>query len=286
MRAHAILLVLLSTLAAACSPPAARTFTLQGQIMTIEPDRLHAVIDHQEIKGFMMAMTMTYKMKDAKILEGIEPGDLIDGTLVIVDKDASITAAKKTGHKPIAQAGEVPAASSGFELTKVGAAIPDAAFVDQDGRKRSFSSFKGSVVAITFIYTKCPLPTFCPLMDRHFASIQQTIKSDPSLKTVHLVSVSFDPLTDTPPVLKAHARELKADPARWTFLTGDRDEVDQFGAHFGLSVTRAQDDPKDIAHTLRTAIVDADGKLVKIYTGNEWTPAQLLEDLRPVVHAN
>src|SRR5205814_41607 len=138
---------------------------------------------------------------------------------------------------------------------------------------------------IPFIYTSCHFPTFCPLMDRHFASIQQTIKTDPSLKKVHLLSVSFDPLTDTPPVLKAHARELKADPARWTFLTGDRDDIDRFASRFGVSISRELNNPKDITHTLRTAIVDADGKLVKVYIGNEWTPAQLLEDLKPVARA-
>jgi protein SCO1/2 len=273
-------------LAAACSSaPAERTFTMQGQILTIEPDRLHAVIDHEEIKGFMMAMTMTYKMKDARVLDGIEAGDLITATLTVVSNDAYITAVMKTGHKDLPKAAEAPPAASGFELLKTGADVPDAAFVDQDGKKRAFSSFRGSPVAITFIYTSCPLPTFCPLMDRHFAAVQDAIRSDAALKKVQLVSVSFDPITDTPAVLKAHARALKADPARWTFLTGDRDAIDQFAARFGVSVTRAQDDPKDIAHTLRTAIIDANGKLVKVYTGNEWTPAQLLEDLKPVAHA-
>ena len=95
-------------------------------------------------------------------------------------------------------------------------------------------------MVVTFIYTRCPLPTFCPLMDRHFATIQTAIKGDPALKNVRLVSVSFDPATDTPPVLKKHAAELNADPARWTFLTGDRDDIDRFAARFGVSVARAR----------------------------------------------
>jgi protein SCO1/2 len=96
------------------------------------------------------------------------------------------------------------------------------------------------------------------------------------------VTVSFDPVTDTPPVLKAHARRLEADLKRWTFLTGDRDEIDQFAARFGVSVTRALNDPRDITHNLRTGIVDANGRLVKVYTGNEWSPDQVLEDLKTV----
>jgi protein SCO1/2 len=87
---------------------------------------------------------------------------------------------------------------------------------------------------------------------------------------------------DTPPVLKKHARELKADPKRWTFLTGDRDDIDRFAARFGLSVSRALNDERDITHNLRTAIVDADGKLAKVYVGNDWTPDQVLKDLAEV----
>jgi cytochrome oxidase Cu insertion factor (SCO1/SenC/PrrC family) len=105
-----------------------------------------------------------------------------------------------------------PPASSGFELLRPGEAIPDGKFVDQDGKARRFGAFKGSPVVMTFIYTKCPLPTFCPLMDRHFATLQKTLKADPALKDVKLVTVSFDPATDTPPVLKKHAKEPRRRP--------------------------------------------------------------------------
>jgi protein SCO1/2 len=141
-------------------------------------------------------------------------------------------------------------------------------------------------VVLTFIYTRCPMPTFCPLMDRHFKTIQTKLKDDQALNGhVHLVSVSFDPTTDTPAVLKKHAATLSADPTTWTFLTGDRDETDRFAARFGVSVMRAANDPQDITHTLRTAIIDARGRLVKVYTGNDWTPEQILADLEPVVRA-
>jgi protein SCO1/2 len=133
---------------------------------------------------------------------------------------------------------------------------------------------------MTFIYTRCPLPTFCPLMDRHFAALQKTLKADPALKNVKLVTISFDPTTDTPAVLKKHAKSLDADLARWTFLTGDRDDVDQFAARFGVSVSRALNDARDITHNLRTAVIGADGKLVKVYTGNDWSPEQVLADLK------
>jgi protein SCO1/2 len=103
---------------------------------------------------------------------------------------------------------------------------------------------------------------------------------------VHLVTVSFDPDTDTPPVLKKHARELKADLRRWTFLTGKRDDIDQFAARFGVSVSRAPNDARDITHNLRTAIISSEGTLVKVYTGNEWTPDEILMDLKPTANAD
>jgi protein SCO1/2 len=119
-------------------------------------------------------------------------------------------------------------------------------------------------------------------MDRHFVAIQNKIKAEPTLRNVHLVSVSFDPLADTPAVLKKHAATLGADPKYWTFLTGQRDEIDKFAARFGVAITREMNDPLDITHNLRTAIVDPKGALVKAYTGNEWTPDQVLADLRHV----
>jgi protein SCO1/2 len=100
------------------------------------------------------------------------------------------------------------------------------------------------------------------------------------MSNVRLVSVSFDPATDTPPVLKRHAKELGADSRIWTFLTGDRDAIDQFAARFGVSVARALDDQRDITHNLRTAIIGADGKVVKIYTGNEWTPQEVVDEVK------
>ena len=285
MRAQIVfwLLLFLAGGAACSSATDQRTFTLQGQVLSLEPAKKLVTVKHGEIKGFMPAMTVPYDVKDEKVLDGLAPGDLIDATLVVVSNGAYLSAIKKVGQAPIEKPPAetaAPSASSGFELLRVGEAVPDAAFVDQDGKTLRFSAFKGSTVVMTFIYTRCPLPTFCPLMDRHFAAVQKALTSDPSMKGVHLVTVSFDPVSDTPPVLKQHAKELHADLTRWTFLTGNRDDIDQFAARFGVSVSRAMNDPQDITHNLRTALVRADGTLAKVYVGNEWTPEQILTDLR------
>ena len=282
MRSLVVFLFAVMVLAVACTTSSdERHFTMQGQIVSLASDHHEATIKHEEINGLMPAMTMPYKVREPKLLDGLTAGDLIVAKLVIIPNDAYLTEVTKVGRAPLEKPAEdAPAASSGFELLTAGERVPNAAFVDQDGKKRDFASFKGQTVVLTFIYTRCPMPTFCPLMDRHFASMQKPLKSEPALAKVHLVTVSFDPVTDTPPVLKEHAKAVNADLTRWTFLTGDRDEVDQFAARFGVSVGRALNDPRDITHNLRTAIVDADGKLVKVYTGNDWTPDQILADLR------
>jgi protein SCO1/2 len=276
-------LLLVAALASSCARRSDdHRYTLHGQVVSLDRSHKMVTLKHDDIKGFMPAMTMPYEVQEVKALDGLRPGDLIDATLVVFSNGAYLTGIEQVGaatlEAPPAEA--VPSASSGFELLKPGEAVPDSPFVDQDGRKRRFSDFKGSPVVITFIYTKCPLPTFCPLMDRHFAAMQKPLKADPALKSVHLVTVSFDPVTDTPRVLKAHAKELDADLSRWTFLTGDRDEIDRFSARFGVSVARALNDPRDITHNLRTAIVDPDGKLAKVYTGNEWKPDEILDGIR------
>jgi protein SCO1/2 len=267
----------LAAAAAGCSGlSGGREYTLQGQILSVAADHTEATIKHEDIKGFMPGMTMPYKVRDARQLADLKAGDLITSTLVVVSNDAYLKDVKKVGEAPLE---ETPSASSGFELLKKGGPVPNAAFIDQDGKERDLASFRGSIVVVTFIYTSCPMPTFCPLMDRHFATIQSRLKIDRSLAHVHLISVSFDPLTDTPAVLKKHATELGADPKYWTFLTGDRDAIDQFAMRFGVSVSRDMKDPLNITHNLRTAIIDAGGAFVKAYTGNEWTPEQVLADL-------
>jgi protein SCO1/2 len=284
MRARLVCALGLSLAAIACGAPSSeRRFTLQGQVQSIDAASRQMVVKHEEIKGFMPAMTMPYDVEDAGALAGLAPGDLITSTLVVFSNGAHLTGVRKVGTAPLEAPppeAPMPAASSGFELLKPGEAVPNGSFRDQDGRRRSFAGFRGAPVVMTFIYTRCPLPTFCPLMDRHFAALQKILKDDPALAAVHLVTVSFDPAADTPPVLKQHAKQLNADARRWTFLTGDRDEVDRFAARFGVSVARATNDPRDITHNLRTVVVDAAGTLAKVYTGNDWTPEQVVADLK------
>lgn len=285
-----VLGTLISTAACGSGGPPRREYQLKGQILSIAPSGTEAQIKHDEIKGFMAAMTMTYKVREKQQYSGLTPGDMISATLVVVENEAYLKDVTKTGTAPLdkpqsSTAAPAPSAASGFELLKLGELAPNVRFLDEDGRAKDLASYKGQPVVLTFIYTRCPLPNFCPLMDRNFVALQKSLKESAGPK-VRLLSVSFDPTTDTPPVLKKHAKDLGADPALWTFATGDRDEIDQFAMRFGVTVVREMNDPRDITHTLRTALLDSTGKLVKTYVGNEWKPEQVLEDLRALPPAD
>jgi protein SCO1/2 len=272
-----LLTVALGLAAAACGRQAeTRQYELQGQVLAIQPERNEILIKHDDIKGFMPAMTMPFKVRDAAMLTGREPGDLITATLEVGDVDAHLSAITKTGHAPLETP---PAVSDAPRILLPGENVADALLVNQDGKPMPFSSYRGHRTALTFIYTRCPLPEFCPLMDRHFAAIQKTIASTPSLGDVRLLTITFDPEFDTPAILLAHARRRNANPAVWSFATGEPKEVARFASQFGVYVERNPQSSADITHNLITALVDGDGRLVKRHTGNDWTPAELVADL-------
>jgi protein SCO1 len=252
-----------------------RQFELQGQILAVRPERNEVVIKHQDIKGFMPGMTMPFTVKDAALLTDKQRGDLVTATLVVGQTQAYLTTLKTTGHADVSE----PAPPSPPDVLTAGQPVKDAQLVDQDGKSRPFSSFKGHRLAVTFIYTRCPLPEFCPLMDKHFASVQTTIASIPSLSDVRLLTVTLDPEFDRPAILKAYAGRRGANPAVWTFLTGDPAEVNKFATQFGLYVEHNPQNAIDITHNLRTAVIDPDGRLVTVHSGNSWTPAELVADL-------
>ena len=277
LRMVSLALVLIALLAACNREPPARQYELQGQILGIDPARNEVLIRHGTIVGFMPAMTMPFTVKDGGLLSGKEPGDLVTATLVVSDVNAHLSSLTRTGHAPI----EGPAAASNTpHILLPGEPVEDARLVDQQGKPRPFSAFKGHRVAITFIYTRCPLPEFCPLMDRHFAAIQKTLAGKPDLRDVRLVSATMDPEFDTPAVLRGHAERLKADPDVWTFLTGKPEEASKFALQFGIFTERDLGTGANLTHNLRTAIVGADGRLVKAHSGNDWTPADLVADLK------
>lgn len=273
-------LVLMTTLALGCAPrePQARRFEMRGQILAIRSES-EVLVKHEDIKGFMPAMTMPYKVRDPELLRGKVAGDLVTGTLAVSDTDAWLTRLEKIGTAPIPDDVPTPSPAAQVALLRPGDTPPDTTLTDEAGGALSLAGWRGSAAAITFIYTRCPLPQYCPLMDRRFADVQRTVKSDGTLSgRAHLLSVSFDPDADTPDVLRAHAMKLGADPAIWHFATAPRDVVDAFAAAFGVNVIREAD--ATITHNLRTAVIDAQGRVLSVYDGTAWTPDHIVADLR------
>ncbi|HEX4914604.1 MAG TPA: SCO family protein [Vicinamibacterales bacterium] len=266
---------------AGCSrQPDARTYELTGQILVVKPETNEVLVKHEDIPGFMPAMTMPYVVKDPQLLAGRAAGDLITATLKVEPDLAHLTRITKTGSAPLPDDARttIPAAA-GVELLKPGDTVPDTPLIDQDGRTIALPDFAGSATALTFIYTRCPLPQYCPLMDRRFAEVQELAAKDASLTgKVRLLSVSFDPKFDRAAVLRQHAATLRANPAVWTFATAEEAVVDRFAARFGVNVIRESNDT--ITHNLRTAVIAPSGRITALLDSNAWTAADLVRELQ------
>src|SRR6185503_3128177 len=270
--------LVLAAAASACGGggPAPREFEIVGQIQAVVPEKGEVTIKHQDIKGFMPGMTMPFKAA-AGVLEGRQAGDLVTGTLVVGEVDVHISKLTVTGHRELDPTTVLP--SDGSAIIQPGDPVKDAALIDQDGKTRRLSDWRGHRLALTFVYTRCPLPEFCPLMNQHFRTVQGAIARTPALADVRLLSVTLDPAYDTPAVLKPFAAGAGADPTRWTFLTAEPKEAAAFMEQFGILVERDPSNEVQITHNLRTAVIGADGRLKTVHTGNRWLPDELVADL-------
>ncbi len=276
MRRVGAILLVLGAIGACRQAPPVRQFALVGQVVAVTPERNEITIKHEDIPNFMPGMTMPFKVRDAAVIRDRVPGDLVTATLVVGEVEAYLSTLNKTGFAEVTEPPPAPVA----EGVKPGDTVADAAFLDQDGTARRLADWRGHRVALTFSYTRCPLPEFCPLMDRHFVAVQRAMAQAASFADVRLLTITMDPAFDTPAVLKAHASRLKADPAVWSFLTPREDGAAAFFEQFGLLVERDGSGGADITHNLRTVVLDANGRVAAIRTGNDWTPAQLIADIR------
>lgn len=271
---RALPIVLALLLAAGCSR--SREYELRGQVLAVDRERQEITVKHEDIVGFMPAMTMPFRVANRSEFEARVPGELIRATLVVGEGEVHLEEVTRTGEAPLTEA---PPPT--FDLLQPGEMVPDEPFVDQNGVSRRLSDWRGKAVAVTFIYTRCPLPDFCPRMDQHFAAVRKEAASDPALRDrVHLLSISFDPEHDRPDVLKKHAARAGTDGRGWSFVTGDRDDIDRFASRFGVSIIREGQASQEIVHSLRTAVIDPKGRLVRVFSGNDWTPPVLIDALR------
>lgn len=277
-------LALCALLLMACqSKPAAvvqgKRYEFKGTIVSIDKANQSATISHEEVKDFMDAMTMSFKLKDAWPLDVMKPGDQVQATLVVTDDSAWLEDVVVI-QKSAAETAGTPENSA---MPKPGDAVPDFRLVNQDGKPVRLAQYKGRALVLTFIYTRCPVPEYCSLMSSNFAEIERELQKDAALyKQTHLVSVSFDPAYDTPKVLRSYGASQtgnydKETFSHWEFVTGEAEEVKRLAQFFGLTY---MPEKGEFIHSLQTALIAPDGKLVKLYSGNKWKPSDILGDIR------
>ena len=268
-----------------CGPrrnPNEKRHDLKGKVVAVNKSERTATIAHEEIKGYMPAMTMPFKIKSDADLELLKPGDEITGTLVVDDLSSwvEITAIVE-GPVTVSQTADVPGEP------KPGTEVPDFGLVNQDGKRIHLAQYRGQALAMTFIYTRCPMPDQCTLMSNNFAVIDQELQkqSEVYAKT-HLLTISFDTEYDSPKVMRSYGashtgRYTDETFQHWEFATGSADEVKGVAQFFGLRYFHDTESGQDqVLHSLRTAVIGPDGKLVKLYRGNEWKPAEIVSDLQ------
>jgi len=254
------------TLAGCQQAPPIREYALIGQITDIDTTTGYITVRHEDIKGFMPGMTMPFAVRDRALLEGRKPGELIEATLNVQNTDAWIVRITKTGEAPLPATAERPVPS-----LAPGDRVPDATFVGTDGRQLTTAWLDGHPSAITFVYTRCPLPDFCPAIDTRFRQLQKSAGP----RGVRLLSVTIDPDYDTPAVLAGHATRVGADPATWRYVTMDPQAMAAFGRQFGVDVKRSGTSAADLEHNLRTVVLDRDRRIIDVLTGSGWTAADL-----------
>ena len=283
-------LLLLAALAApACkreAPPAgAQRYPIKGKVVEVDVANRKVTIAHEDIPGFMPAMTMPFVVleKDAALLSRVGPGDEVTATLVAPDSRywlEDLVVVKKGTPDPNATPG--PRAHEPHP----GDAMPEVALVDQDGKPLRLADYRGKAVALTFIFTRCPLPDFCPLVMKKFAAAHAMLEAEPDLAArTRLLTLSFDTAHDTPDVLRAFGKPYqKTTPpfTHWSLATGKEEAIRALGGALELDYV---EEARSFTHNLRTAVLDREGKLRRLFRGNDWTPEELVAELKAAAGA-
>jgi len=255
---------------------------LRGKVVSTDAPHAIVVLDHEAIPGFMDAMTMPYQLKDPNIIGDLHRGDVITADLLVSKSGQQtvlldhivVVAQAKPDYKPAVT----------YHVPAPGDVVPDFKLTNQDGRAIHLAQFKGKTLLVTFIYTRCPLPNFCPLVTRNFAAINSSLSADPKIYAgTHLLSVSFDPEHDTPAVLRAYGTQYIGDDAKtafthWDFAVPAKSKLGEMARFFDVGMSDSSDGT--ITHTLSTTVIGPDGKVVQFYPGNEWTPDQLMDEVK------
>jgi protein SCO1/2 len=283
-----LLFLLVVFIPSACRPRRSaneKRYPIKGKVVAVDKTDRTVTIAHEDIVGYMPGMTMPFKIKNDGDLEMVKPGDQVTGTLVIDDLSSWVEiSAIVEGGPPVSQNVDVPGEP------KPGTEVPDFGLINQDGKRIHLAQYRGKTLLLTFVYTRCPQPDQCTLMSNNFAAIDQALQKQPeTYDKTHLLTVSFDPDYDTPKVLRSYGashtgRYSDETFQHWEFASGTKDEVKGLAQFFGLRYYHdTESNDEQVIHSMRTAIVGPDGKVFKLYRGNEWKPEEVLSELRSLV---
>jgi protein SCO1/2 len=253
-------------------------FDLRGKVVGIDRSAGRVRLQHEAIPNYMAAMTMDYPVKDKWVFDVLKPGQTVRATLVVASDRAWLEGIVVTEESKAQGSSPADADSA---RTSIGKEVPDFPLINQDGKRIHLHQYRGKALLLTFIYTRCPLPNYCPLMSKNFAQILEQTQGDPKLSaSTHLLSISIDPEYDKPAVLRAYGLACAGNPhpfKQWEFASGSPEEVRKVAEFFGLKYWT---EGGQIVHALVTALVGPDGKVVKVYRGNDWQPAEVVADIR------
>ncbi|HVF47079.1 MAG TPA: SCO family protein [Pyrinomonadaceae bacterium] len=263
-------------------------YPLKGKVVSVNKAEKKAKIEHEPIEGFMPAMTMDFPIRADWVWEDLVPGVDIRAELVVDNtakdpywlENIGIVASPNPNQSPL---------PLNENFAQVGKETPDFSLVNQDGKKISLKDYRGKALAITFIYAQCPLPEYCIKMSAIFSDLALQLNADTELKDrIRLLSISFDPANDTPEKLRSYGigylgNGAKPDFTVWQLAVGTDTEVRRIADFFGLRYEIDPNDKTQFNHSLRTAVIAPDGKVTKIFPGNDWTAADLLRELKAVI---
>jgi protein SCO1/2 len=255
-----------------------RKYVLRGQVLSTNSAQTEITVKHEEIPGFMPAMTMSYKVKDQAVIREMKPGDLVTADLIITNNgnDYWLEDIRITG-----QSGRIIVPAGQTNFLAHGEYVLDLALVNQDEKTLRLSDFRGQALLMTFVYTRCPMPNFCPRLSSQFARIHQDLAKSPlDYRRTHLLTVSFDPKYDTPPVLRKYGLAyLNNDPSgfsHWDFASANPGDLKKLAEAFGLEYF---DEDNQITHTMVIVLINPDGTISKRWS-TQWTAAELEDALR------